>query len=65
MDARHSKEAFSMKKQTLIKTLLAIAAGYFNDINIIYWLSNYFTDRRGVYAFSWRDCSGDSSCIRN
>lgn len=27
MDARHSKEAFSMKKQTLIKTLLAIAAG--------------------------------------
>ncbi len=27
MDARHSKEAVSMKKQTLIKTLLAIAAG--------------------------------------
>ena len=27
MDARYSKEAVSMKKQTLIKTLLAIAAG--------------------------------------
>ena len=27
MDARYSKEAFSMKKQTLIKTLLAITAG--------------------------------------
>lgn len=27
MDARYSKEAFSMKKQTLIKTLLAIMAG--------------------------------------
>ena len=27
MDARHSKEAVSMKKQTLIKTFLAIAAG--------------------------------------
>ena len=27
MDARHSKEAVSIKKQTLIKTLLAIAAG--------------------------------------